>query len=218
MICQEQIIHSICNALYRALADDAFYIQLEEKITASGRDGREGMLHYYDYSIQTAKATGRLVLPHDQGDWGAALWSLPSQATDKQSKPEVITNTEAYSDAVNQNNKTAYFVEHLGQSAYEHYQAVCDSMAKLTKPFITDKDWYLSIIGIAPEYQSQGLGKQLLSPVLSESDKVGVSTYLETFVPRNKRFYERYGFKTITKLFEPELGTHYHILRRPVGG
>ena len=209
---------SVSNALYLALADDAFYIQLEKQIIASGRDGREGMLRYYDYSIQAAKASGKLVLPHDQGDWGAALWSLPPQSTDKEGKPEVITKTEIHSGAINQLNKADYFVEHLGQSAYEHYQAVCDSMARLTEPYITDSDWYLSIIGIAPEYQSQGLGKQLLTPVLEEADEVGVSTYLETFVPRNIRFYERYGFKIISKLFEPELGTHYHLLRRPVGG
>lgn len=209
---------SVSNALYLALADDAFYIQLEEKIIASGRDGREGMLRYYDYSIRAAEATGKLVLPADQGDWGAALWSLPPQSTDNESTSAVFENTKAQSSSINLHDKATYFVEHLGELAYEHYQAVCDSMAKLTEPHIKYSDWYLSIIGIAPEYQSRGLGKQLLSPVLDEADDAGVSTYLETFVPRNMRFYERYGFKIITELYEPVLDTHYHLLRRPVGG
>ena len=191
-------------SLYLALADDAFYIQLEQQIIASGREGRQGMLHYYDYSIQTAQATGRLTVPHDGADWGAALWSLPLEPHENQ--------------PLTAQQKAAYFTEHLGRPAYEHYQAVCESMAKLTKPFIDKTDWYLSIIAIAPEYQSRGLGKELMKPVLREADEAGVGTYLETFVPRNIRFYERLGYAVIRELYEPVLATHYHLLRRSAGG
>jgi ribosomal protein S18 acetylase RimI-like enzyme len=91
-------------------------------------------------------------------------------------------------------------------------------MAKLTEPLIDKTDWYLSIIAIAPEYQSRGLGKELMMPVLREADEAGVSTYLETFVPRNIRFYERLGYAVIRELYEPVLATHYHLLRRSAGG
>ncbi len=191
----------IAESLYWALADDPFYNQLEQQISASGRDGHTGMLHYYDFSMRLAQASGGLTLPQPVAGWGAAIWSLP----------------HAEATAL-QDDKPAYFIEHLGQRAYQHYRDVCDSMDRLSSPHVQSSYWYLSILGVTPARQGQGLGRQLLEPILEQADASQVATFLETFVPRNISFYERYGYRTAAILHEPVLKTDYHLLvREPAG-
>ena len=191
----------LANSLYLALADDPFYIQLEQQIDQSGLDARTGMLRYYDCSIRVAEQTGILTLPNDSSHWGAALWSVP------ESEPKTLSF-----------NKADYLAQHMGAQAYNHYQAVCDSMTQLTEPHIDASSWYLSIIGITTKEQGKGLGRQLIEPVLAQADDAGVATYLETFVPRNISFYQRYGYSTTAVLHEPVMATDYHLLVRPPGG
>lgn len=191
----------LAESLYLALADDPFYIQLEQQIVDSGLDGRLGMLGYYDCSIRVAEETGILTLPNQPANWGAALWSVPS--TDS---------------AQLTFNKSDYMSNSLGSQAYQHYQAVCHSMASLSAPHISDSYWYLSIIGITTTMQGKGLGQQLIEPVLQQADDAGVCTYLETFVPRNISFYQRYGYTRVAELNESVMGASYHLLVRPPGG
>lgn len=42
--------------------------------------------------------------------------------------------------------------------------------------------------------QGQGLGEKLLAGTLAEASQANATCYLETFTPRNLRFYERMGF------------------------
>ncbi|GAC1604404.1 MAG: GNAT family N-acetyltransferase [Acidimicrobiales bacterium] len=54
--------------------------------------------------------------------------------------------------------------------------------------------WYLAFIGIEPNLQSRGLGRELLAPVLHVADETKTMCYLETPFPRTHAFYERLGF------------------------
>ena len=191
----------LAESLYLALADDPFYIQLEQQIARSGLDARLGMLRYYDCSICVAEQTGLLTLPDDSSHWGAALWSVPDPDSGALSF-----------------DKANYLSRYMGAEAYQHYQAVCDSMTELTQPHIDDTYWYLSIIGITTAEQGKGLGRRLIEPVLAQADNAGVATYLETFVPRNISFYQRYGYTTTAILHEPVMNAEYHLLVRPAGG
>ena len=188
----------IAESLYLALADDPFYIQLEQKIANAGLNSRAGMLSYYDYSINKAINSGLLIKPESGETWGASLWSIP--------------NKEG-----TQKTDSALFEQMVGPDAYNHYHLVCDSMSTLSQPYISTEDWYLSIVGITPEMQSKRLGKQLINPVLADADRLGVTTYLETFVPRNISFYQRYGFESVANIKEPVMQSSYQVLvRRPV--
>lgn len=55
---------------------------------------------------------------------------------------------------------------------------------------------YLFAIGVRRGARGEGLGGQLLDPVLAECDARGEAVYLENSNPRNHRFYASRGFET----------------------
>jgi ribosomal protein S18 acetylase RimI-like enzyme len=59
---------------------------------------------------------------------------------------------------------------------------------------------YLAYIGVAPEFQGQGLGSRLLGPTLERCDAERVPAYLEASTERNARLYERHGFVVSSEL------------------
>lgn len=60
--------------------------------------------------------------------------------------------------------------------------------------------YYLWFIGVSPEFQNKGLGTEMLKQVLREAEKETLPVYLETSVPRNVAWYEKFGFSIYTKL------------------
>lgn len=57
--------------------------------------------------------------------------------------------------------------------------------------------WYLSMIGVDPSRQGQGLGAALLKAGLARCDADGLPAYLESSSPKNVPLYERHGFEVI---------------------
>jgi ribosomal protein S18 acetylase RimI-like enzyme len=57
--------------------------------------------------------------------------------------------------------------------------------------------WYLSMIGVDPSRQGQGLGSALLKAGLTRCDADGLPAYLESSSPKNVPLYERHGFEVI---------------------
>jgi predicted acetyltransferase len=89
-----------------------------------------------------------------------------------------------------------------------------DFMSAQLEGLIANESWYLSIVGIKPEFQGKGLGAQLINEVLKETDKLGLPTYLETFTPRNISFYHRLGYQTAASFLEPLTNATYWVLLR----
>lgn len=63
--------------------------------------------------------------------------------------------------------------------------------------------WYLALLGVDPTRQGQGLGRELLMPVLTRCDREIEAAYLETQKPENLPFYERFGFKVLDEVGVP---------------
>jgi GNAT superfamily N-acetyltransferase len=58
----------------------------------------------------------------------------------------------------------------------------------------SSEHWYLHYLGVEPRRQGQGLGGDLLRPVLELCDRRGIPSYLESSTERNRALYERNGF------------------------
>lgn len=56
------------------------------------------------------------------------------------------------------------------------------------------RHWYVLVLGVHPDHQGKGLGRELLRKVLQKADEDRVSVYLETANPTNLDFYRKYGF------------------------
>jgi len=179
------------QTLAQALSEDAFYI------TMAKAAGAEGLLDYLDYSLLEAHKYGRLDLLAE--GVGAAIWSLPLADEKAQlAKAEKLT-----------------FLEQLGGQALATYRQIVAQMSVHTDPLVTDSDWYLSILGLVPSCQGQGLGGKLLKPVLQRADEQGARCFIETFVPRNESFYQRLGFEVAGRFTVPAADCDYALMIRP---
>jgi GNAT superfamily N-acetyltransferase len=87
-------------------------------------------------------------------------------------------------------------------------------MAPLAAQVVPSVAWYLSIIGVLPSMQGQGVGAALLAGTLAEASHAHVSCYLETFASRNLRFYQRLGFNQVAEHVEAITGRTYVVMRR----
>ena len=72
---------------------------------------------------------------------------------------------------------------------------VLRAMHEVEKRHPKGPHYYLSILGVDPPRQGEGLGSALLQPMLRRCDAEGVGAYLETGTERNVRFYSRHGFR-----------------------
>lgn len=75
-------------------------------------------------------------------------------------------------------------------TAYRHFEHV-------HRQCMTGPHWYLTVLGVAPGSQKQGIGAALLGPGLRKADQEGLPCYLETFVSDNVAFFEHRGFEVI---------------------
>ncbi len=68
---------------------------------------------------------------------------------------------------------------------------------RLTASAVPADSWYFQALGIRPDLQHTGRGTMLLRAALALVDAAGVSSYLETNVPGNVAYYERFGYAAI---------------------
>ena len=185
------------EALYYALIEDAFYITMEKSVEHEN-SSREAMFRYMEYSMIEAQASGELFIP-DGHNHGASIWSKPichdQELAKEQEKENFISNE-------------------MGERSLETYKAIVDFMSAQSAPIVKTTSWYLSIVGLLPEFQGQGRGSGLIEDVLKKTDDLGVETYLETFTPRNMTFYQRFGYKTVSSFDEPTTEARYWLMIR----
>jgi GNAT superfamily N-acetyltransferase len=74
--------------------------------------------------------------------------------------------------------------------------------------------WYLASMGTRPELQGQGLGSEVLAPVLARCDADNLPAYCDTSTERNVRFYARHGFAVVAETDVPGGGPHVWLLGR----
>jgi GNAT superfamily N-acetyltransferase len=95
----------------------------------------------------------------------------------------------------------------------ERFQILSAAMAAV-HPHETPH-WYLNVLGTVPVRQGQGLGAQVLAPVLMHCNVDGVAAYLESSNARNLPFYRRQGFVQTGEIPLPDGPSLYPMWREP---
>jgi len=187
------------KALHSALTEDAFYITMEASV-GNGKSAKEAMLRYMEFSMFEAEKSGELCIPDDH-EYGVSIWSKPINHDLERQK---------------QQEKKKFLLNEMGNKSLETYNAIVDFMSAKAEPLIGDNFWYLSIIGILPEFQGRGFGPKLIINVLKKTDSLNIPTFLETFTKRNMTFYERLGYRSIQSFDEPTTkATYWLMIREP---
>ena len=187
----------LAQALFDALIDDPFYKTLRSSVADTQRS-TDAMLAYLDYSMTEAQQWGELLIPDDHR-YGVSVWSRPLDAASQQERSA---------------QKQAFITGELGVPSLKVYKEITSFMSEPSARETDESDWYLSILGVLPEHQGQGLGPGLIRPVLDKTDRLGVATFLETFTPRNMSFYKRLGYDEQASFVEPFTRSRYWLMRR----
>ena len=187
----------LAEALYHALGDDAFYLRMA-RTASNTAAAKSHMLKYLDFSMREARQYGELHLP-DKHNHGVSVWLKP---------------LEAERAAQMKLEKAAFLQQQMGADACRVYADIVGFMSAASAAIVDERYWYLSIVGILPEFQNRGLGADLVKPVLERFDKHGIPSYLETFSQRNQGFYRRLGYREAASYFEPTIGASYTLMTR----
>ncbi|MFJ4860046.1 MULTISPECIES: GNAT family N-acetyltransferase [unclassified Streptomyces] len=131
----------------------------------------------------------------------AALW-LRIPAADPQAEPvedEVPARMRAVADPDNER---------------------CELVGRLTGAVhpTAEEHEYLLMIAVAPGRQGEGLGTELMRPVLERCDREGVPAYLEASSGRSKELYERLGWEFMGEAVRlPDGPLMWPMWRKPRG-
>jgi len=192
---------SIAAALYDAFQAEPFYLAIAQARDNQQESEKDALLKYFDFSIQEAKKYGICYTKENQ-TIGASLWHKPQTDKDWEQQSK---------------EKKAFLKNHFGSESLAVYKKIASGMETMEETVIEDHYWYLSILAVAKEFQGQGFGRQLLTPVLAEADKLGIPTFLETFTEVNLIFYGKLGFEVALECTEPVLGkTCWILVRHPI--
>ncbi|WP_030291329.1 GNAT family N-acetyltransferase [Streptomyces katrae] len=96
----------------------------------------------------------------------------------------------------------------------------CELVGRLTGAVhpTAEEHEYLLMIAVAPGRQGEGLGTELMRPVLERCDREGVPAYLEASSERSKGLYERLGWEFTGEAVElPEGPLMWPMWRKPQG-
>ena len=62
-----------------------------------------------------------------------------------------------------------------------------------------EQHWHLGPIGVLPSHRRRGVGTGLMQRFCEEVDNCTAKAYLETDLDKNVRFYEKFGFRVISR-------------------
>jgi GNAT superfamily N-acetyltransferase len=189
-------VSGVAISLATALGDDPFYRSLVVDCQNDAGKRLAVLARYFEQSLREGQDIGRI---RQVGDDGCAVW---------------ITSCDTKRVRAARENKLAALRRILAPVGFANYRAMVANMERQLPPLIAESAWYLSIMGVAPARQGQGLGGRLLAHTLAEADSHGVMCYLETFNPRSVPFYARLGFAVEGAAVEPLTRAGYQVMVR----
>jgi ribosomal protein S18 acetylase RimI-like enzyme len=106
----------------------------------------------------------------------------------------------------------------LGFGGFGRFMGAMNHAEELHKRDMPQDHWYLMILGVDPTRQGQGVGGQLIAPVLERADADRLPCYLETSKERNLPFYQKHGFEVVVDEHLPKGGPRFWTMKREPRG
>lgn len=102
----------------------------------------------------------------------------------------------------------------LGMGSLTRFLTMLDTMKKVHHHAMPERHYYLSVLGVDPLRQGQGVGSALMQPGLARADAAHVPCYVETQGESNVRLYRRHGFEVVAEGELPDGGPRYWAMKR----
>lgn len=193
-------VPGVARVLGRALCEDPLLrwlfpepdLRMARSVRMSALVAGFGYVPRGHTSVFEAEEAGRPVVR------GAALWSPP--AGDGEGLAFVLRALPHLAPLVGVNR----LPEVLGY------------FAELRASAPQEPHWYLAVLGTDPVARGTGAGSRLLRAGLARADADGVPVYLETMNPADIGYYEKYDFRVMRAINDPDLPSTYCMLRPAV--
>jgi ribosomal protein S18 acetylase RimI-like enzyme len=85
----------------------------------------------------------------------------------------------------------------IGKEPWKRFHRVLEYTEKVHLQSMTEPHWHLWLMAVDPAFQSKGIGRRLLQPVLKQADRDGRPCYLETLEEANIGFYKKEDFYVV---------------------
>lgn len=102
----------------------------------------------------------------------------------------------------------------MGDPAWKRLKTLLDHVDALHPAMAPEPHWYLTVLGVDPDVQRQGVGEALMRPIFDKADRDGVCCYLEAPTDGNARYYSRRGFDVVGDTTIPDSNVHIWFMRR----
>ena len=171
----------------------------------SEKEKRQKMLeHYFRFKIRYGLLFGEVYATSTNIE-GLAVW-LPSQYVK-------MTNWRTF-----QAGGLSLFPK-LGIENIKKMLSAGNFINNIHHQYANFPHWYLSPIGVDPEYQGKGFASTLLRAMFNRSDKEKIPCLLETQSEINVDIYKHFGFEVVEKTVFPNTNlNHWIMLRKPEQG
>lgn len=143
-----------------------------------------------DYSYETCKLFGKVYLSDDKK--GCALVSFPERK--KTTLKSLLLEVKLILNGIGFGNIS---------------KAISREKA-ISKNYPADPIYYLWFIGVRPDSQNNGVGKQLMRDLVTESERMKRPIYLETSTVKNLPWYKKFGLDVYNQL---DFGYNLFLIR-----
>ena len=182
--------------LSRAFQEDPTFTEIISEET----ERIENLIHLFKFVIKYGLKYGLVIMT--SGMEGISVW-LPPEKT-------VITTWKAI--------KSGAFslVLKIKSKTLNLQRKIDNYMEDMHKRLVPDPHWFLPVIGVEPEYQGLGHGKNMLSFMINHIEEERLPIYLETNSTKNVQFYNKFDFFVLHKEKIPYIGLkQWFMLRNP---
>jgi ribosomal protein S18 acetylase RimI-like enzyme len=188
-------IPALAATLARAFAHDPFYAFLAGDAPERNqrmRDGWTGFLRH---------ASNRLSHSYTTDDHaGVAVWHPPGYTG------------AGFIDSLRLLPSAARMAGSIGR--LRDVSRAVAALEEHRRLHVSGPHFYLSVLGVEPERQGEGIGTALMRPALDLATRAKVPAYLETATGRNVLLYERVGFAVVEELVIPGTDVHGWLMLR----